>query len=252
MGETGCFTRATEMALVLGFAALGATLLGGAFALRYQDKLHLILGFSAGAVLGVALFDLLPEAFKLAGKHYAEATVTLFVAIGFFTFMFLNRVLLLHPEDEEHAVHEHHRQGTLGAASLSLHSFLDGVAIGLAFQVSTTVGAVVAAAVLAHDFSDGINTVTVILKNRGKGLRALRWLLLDAIAPLLGVLSTYLFTLSEAALGIVLSVFCGFFLYIGASDLLPESHHRHPKVLTGLMNIAGAAVIWVAIHFASI
>jgi ZIP family zinc transporter len=240
------------MALVLGFAALGATLLGGAFALRYQDKLHLILGFSAGAVLGVALFDLLPEAFRLAGKHYAEATITLFVAVGFFAFMFLNRVLLLHPEDEEHSDHGHHRQGSLGAASLSLHSFLDGVGIGLAFHVSTTVGAIVAAAVLAHDFSDGINTVGVILKNRGKGIRALKWLLLDAVAPVLGVASTYLFTFSDEQLGIVLSIFCGFFLYIGASDLLPESHHRHPKVLTGLMNIAGAAVIWLAIHFATL
>jgi ZIP family zinc transporter len=239
------------MALLLGFAALGATLLGGLFALRYQDKLHLILGFSAGAVLGVALFDLLPEAFSLAGKQYAAATVTLFVAVGFFAFMFLNRVLLLHPEDEEHSDHGHHRQGSLGAASLSLHSFLDGVGIGLAFKVSTTVGAIVAAAVLAHDFSDGVNTVSVILKNRGKGIRALKWLLLDAVAPVLGVASTYLFTLTDAQLGIVLSVFCGFFLYIGASDLLPESHHRHPKVLTGLMNILGATVIWLAIHFAA-
>jgi zinc transporter ZupT len=244
------------VALILGFAALGATLLGGGFALRYQDKLHLILGFSAGAVLGVALFDLLPESFDLAGSHYSAPTVTLFVAIGFFAFMFLNRVLLLHPEDAESAGHDHghghHRQGSLGAASLSLHSFLDGVGIGLAFKVSTTVGAIVAAAVLAHDFSDGINTVSVILKNRGKGIRALRWLLLDAVAPVLGVASTYFFTLSEAELGIVLSLFCGFFLYIGASDLLPESHHRHPKILTGLMNILGAAVIWLAIHFAAL
>src|SRR5205823_11946122 len=128
------------MALTLGFAALVATLLGGSFALRYQDKLHLILGFSAGAVLGVALFDLLPEAFDLARKDYSPPTVTLFVAIGFFAFMFLNRVLLLHPEDEEHGGHGHYRRGAFGAASLSLHSFLDGVGIGLAFKVSTTVG----------------------------------------------------------------------------------------------------------------
>jgi zinc transporter ZupT len=239
------------VALALGFAAVAATLLGGLFALRYQDKLHLILGFSAGAVLGVALFDLLPESFDLARKEYSAPTITLFVACGFFAFLFLNRVLLLHPE-EEHGGHGHHRQGTLGAASLSLHSFLDGVGIGLAFKVSTTVGVVVAVAVVAHDFSDGINTVSVILKNRGQGIRALRWLLLDAVAPLLGVVSTSFFTLSDEQLGVVLSIFCGFFLYIGASDLLPESHHRHPKVLTGLMNIAGAAVIWLAIHFAAV
>ena len=239
------------MALILGCAALVATLLGGAFALRYRDKLHLILGFSAGAVLGVALFDLLPEAFDLARKSYSPPTVTLFVAVGFFAFMFLNRVVLLHPDDEDHAGHSHHRQGTLGAASLSIHSFLDGVGIGLAFKVSTAVGAVVAAAVLAHDFSDGINTVSVILRNRGKGIRALKWLLLDGIAPVLGVASTSLYSMSDTQLGIVLSLFCGFFLYLGASDLLPESHHRHPKVLTGLMNILGATVIWLAIHFAA-
>jgi ZIP family zinc transporter len=238
------------MAFVLGGAAFAATMLGGVFALFRRDRLHLILGFSAGAVLGVALFDLLPEAFDLGTMRYSTATVTLFVAIGFFSFMFLNRILLLHPEDHDHDAAPR-RSGALGAASLSLHSFLDGVAIGLAFKVSTAVGGVVAAAVLAHDFSDGINTVTVVLKSRGRGLSALRWLAVDALAPLLGVASTFLFTLSDVKLGIVLALFCGFFLYIGASDLLPESHHRHPKALTGLMNIAGAAVIWVAIHFAA-
>src|SRR5262245_28008736 len=129
------------MAFVLGGAAFAATMLGGMFALFRRDRLHLILGFSAGAVLGVATFDLLPQAFNLATESYAAATVTLFVAAGFFSFMFLNRVLLLHPEDH-HDADAPRRSGALGAASLSLHSFLDGVGIGLAFKVSTTVGAV--------------------------------------------------------------------------------------------------------------
>jgi zinc transporter ZupT len=237
------------MAFVLGAAAFAATMLGGTFALFRRDRLHLILGFSAGAVLGVALFDLLPEAFSLATPKYAPATVTLVVAAGFFSFMFLNRVLLLHPEDHDDA-DAPRRSGVVGAASLSLHSFLDGVGIGIAFKVSPTVGAVVAAAVLAHDFSDGINTVTLVLRNRGRGISALRWLAVDASAPLVGVAFTYYVTASDVELGLLLALFCGFFLYIGASDLLPESHHRHPKALTGLMNIAGATVIWVAIHFA--
>lgn len=243
------------MALLLGFAAFLATLLGGGFALRYRDKLHLILGFSSGAVLGVALFDLLPESVDLTRSRYSIEKVTLLVAVGFFAFMLLSRVLLLHPEghdvhDEEEDAHLHHRLGSLGATSLSLHSFLDGVGIGLAFKVSTTAGAVVATAVLAHDFSDGINTVTMILKNRGRGIRAARWLFVDAAAPLAGVASTYLYGLSDTHLGLVLAVFCGFFLYLGASDLLPESHHRHPKLFTGITNILGAAVIWVTVHFA--
>jgi ZIP family zinc transporter len=238
------------MALALGFAAFLATLFGGSFALKYRDQLHLILGFSSGAVLGVALFDLLPESIDLTRGRYSTATVALLIAVGFFAFMFLNRVLLLHPEsdEDEHA----HAAGSLGAASLSLHSFLDGVGIGLAFKVSTTVGAIVAAAVLAHDFSDGINTVTMILRNRGRGILAFRWLLLDAAAPVIGVAVTFAFGLSDVHLGLVLSLFCGFFLYLGASDLLPESHHRHPKLFTGVMNIAGAAVIWLTVHFATL
>jgi zinc transporter ZupT len=239
-----------HMALLLGLAACAATLLGGGFALRYQDKLHLILGFSSGAVLGVALFDLLPESLDLTEPRYSASTVMLVVAVGFFAFMFLSRVLLLHPETEEEHGHDH--AGSLGAASLSLHSLLDGVGIGLAFKVSTAVGAIVAAAVLAHDFSDGINTVTMILRSRGRSLRAARWLLLDATAPIVGVGLTFFFTLSDVHLGLVLSLFCGFFLYLGASDLLPESHHRHPKRLTGFMNIAGAAAIWITVHFATL
>lgn len=241
------------MALALGFAAFLATLLGGSFALKYRDQLHLILGFSSGAVLGVALFDLLPESLDLTAGRHSAATVTLLVAVGFFAFMFLSRVLLLHPESEDEHDHGHaHAAGSLGAASLSLHSFLDGVGIGLGFKVSTSVGAIVAAAVLAHDFSDGVNTVTMILRSRGRGILAFRWLLLDALAPVLGVTVTFGFGLSDVQLGLVLSLFCGFFLYLGASDLLPESHHRHPKLLTGVMNIAGAAVIWLTVHFATL
>src|SRR4051794_28636337 len=238
------------MALVLGSAAVFATMLGGTCALFGRAKLHLILGFSAGAVLGVALFDLLPESFDLATPRYSTSTVALFVAAGFFAYLLLNRVLLLHPGDDTDTGGDH-RRGAVGAASLSLHSFLDGVGIGLAFHVSVAVGLVVAAAVLAHDFSDGINTVSVVLRNRGKATRAFRWLAVDALAPLLGVGSTYLYALSESRLGIVLALFCGFFLYIGASDLLPESHHRHPKALTGAANILGASLIWLTIHLAA-
>jgi ZIP family zinc transporter len=237
------------MALGLGFAALVATLLGGAFALRFRDQLHLILGFSSGAVLGVALFDLLPEALDLTARRYSAATVTLVVAVGFFAFMLLSRVVLLHPESDDDG-HGHEHAGSLGAASLSLHSFLDGVGIGLAFKVSPTVGGVVAAAVLAHDFSDGINTVTMILRSRDERRRAVRWLLLDAAAPVIGVATTFFYSLDDVGLGVVLALFCGFYLYIGASDLLPESHHRHPKLLTGVTNILGAVFIWLAIHFA--
>ncbi|MEK7553735.1 MAG: ZIP family metal transporter, partial [Patescibacteria group bacterium] len=139
-------------------------------------------------------------------------------------------------------------RGAFGALTLSAHSFFDGMAIGVGFQVSTVVGIVVAVAVLTHDFSDGINTVNLVLKNGGSWKQAFRWLLVDAAAPLLGAASTLLFTIPESAIGLVLAIFVGTFIYLSASDLIPESHHRHPRALTTVMTLIGAFVIYMVVR----
>jgi len=248
--------------IVIACATFVSTLVGGLVALKLRDQLHLILGFSAGAVIGVAFFDLLPESIELGEKYFAHGTVTGVVALGFLVYLILDRLVFLHAhahsDDQDHerssaaAPSRHIQRGILGAGSLSIHSFLDGVAIGLAFQVSAAIGVIVAVAVLVHDFSDGINTVSLILKNTGEKRRALNWLIVDAVAPVVGAASTLLFRLPEEGLSIVLAVFSGFFLYIGASDLIPESHHAHPKFLTTVMTLLGAAVLYAAIHLANL
>lgn len=224
-----------------------ATLVGGLFALRLKDQRHLILGFSAGAVVAVAFFDLLPEAINLGASAYTAAEVLSITALGFACYLVLDRLLLIHNHDEAPTV-----RGQAGAGSLSFHSFLDGVGIGLAFQVSGAVGAVVAAAVLTHDFSDGINTINLVLKNNGERGQAFRWLLVDALAPVVGIISTFFFVVPPASLGLLLALFAGFFLYIGASDLIPESHHAHPVRLTTFLTVAGMAALYLIIKLAGI
>jgi len=242
------------MIIFISLGAFLATLLGGLFALRFKDRLHLILGFSAGAVIGVAFFDLIPEAIDLGRGQFEISTITSIVALGFVIYMILDRFVFLHTHSHDHDQIQSALcpRGKLGAGSLSLHSFLDGIAIGLAFQVSSAVGIIVAIAVLTHDFSDGINTVNIVFKNSGNKKEALRWLLLDAIAPVLGITTTLFFTLPESLLGILLAAFAGFFLYIGASDLLPESHHSHPTIWTTFMTILGIIVLFGAIKLAGI
>jgi ZIP family zinc transporter len=236
------------MVYLIGITTLCSTLCGGLFALRCRNKLHLILGFSAGAVIGVTFFDLLPEALHLGTKQFSVSVVTTTVAIGFIAYMLLDRLFFFHVHHEErHEYTPKSQRGILGAGSLSVHSFLDGVAIGLAFKTSLDTGVIVAVAVLVHDFADGINTVNLILKNGGETRRAVQWLMLDAIAPMLGVLSTLFFRLPEAVLGLTLALFSGFFLYIGASDLLPESHHSHPTAWTTIMVILGITTLYIAI-----
>ncbi len=227
------------------------TMLGGLFALRLKDKLHLVLGFSAGVVVGVAFFDLIPEALDLAGSYYSNEMILTIVALGFLTYLVLDRFMLIHGDGHNHShEHTHNGRGSLGATSLSTHSFLDGVGIGLAFQVSPAIGIIVAVAVLAHNFSDGINTVNFVLKSGGSRRDATRWLIVDALAPALGIIATLFFTVSATQLGLLLALFAGFFLYIGASDLIPESHHAHPVMWTTVMTVAGAGVIYALIHFA--
>jgi len=237
------------MVVLIGIATFFSTLLGGLFALRLKDRLHLILGFSAGAIIGVAFFDLMPEALEIGTRNHSPFTITTVIAAGFLAYLVLDRAVILHGHHEEK---DQLRRGSLGAGSLSIHSFLDGAGIGLAFKVSAGLGAVVALAVLTHDFSDGINTVNFILKNKGERIRAFRWLLVDALAPVAGVVSTFFFTLEEEALGLLFALFSGFFLYIGASDLLPESHHAHPVRWTTFMTVAGMGVLYLVTRLAGI
>lgn len=233
--------------MVVSLATFVSTLVGGLFALHLRDRLHLILGFSGGAVMGVVLFDLIPEAISLTGVRFGVPATTAVLAAGFLAYMVLDRAIVLHGSQNV-GTERTARRGVLGAASLCVHSFLDGFSIGLAFKVSASVGSVVAVAVLVHDFSDGINTVGLILKNRGSDRNAFRWLVVDAVAPIIGAASTLLFALQGAMLGLALAAFAGFFLYIGASDLVPESYHDHPKGLTTAMTILGAATMFVAIR----
>lgn len=224
--------------LLFGLGAALCTLMGGVFALRHEDRLHLILGLSAGAVMAVALLDLLQEAVDLGAAAHSSLTIMAVAVAGSLAYMCLDRGI--HPAERGH----------LGAASLTLHSFLDGLAIGLSMQVSFRVGLPVALAVLAHDFSDGLNTVNVSLVGGVPRAGVWRWLLADALAPVAGVVAGSLFRLQPPGLSLILAAFAGFFVYIGWSELSPESYHRHPRLWTTLSTLIGSTAIYLIIRLA--
>ena len=233
------------IAVPLSGLTVVSTFVGGTFALRMNRGLQTAIALSGGIVVAVALFDLLPEAFDAVGDPHR---VTALTGFGFVLFLVAHRYLVLHHRDKAEEARTHARVGALSAAALGVHSFTDGLGIGLAFGLNTETGILVLLAVVSHDFADGINAVTFILRQGGSRKVALRWLVIVAVAPLLGALVGSAIDISEYALGHLLAVYAGIFLYIGATDLLPEAH-EHSSVRRLAVTIAGFAGIFVIATF---
>lgn len=241
------------MQLLLSFATFISTLGGGYFALKNKDKLHYIMSFTAGVLIAVCFFDIMPEIFEITKAGNLDPTPSLIaVVVGFLAIHILEKLAIIHTaHEDEYATHSHRHPhvGMISASGLSFHSFLDGIGIGLGFHVSPHVGFLIAIAVIAHDFSDGLNTVTLMLTNKNTTKKALVFLVIDALAPVVGVLSTYLFTIPDGTLRIYLGFFAGFLLYIGASDLLPEAHNQHSSFKMLGLTILGVLFIFFVTRF---
>jgi len=242
-------------ALLLSLGTFFSTLSGGLLALKFHDRLHYILSFTAGVLLGVVSFDILPEIFGLAHENGFDQTGAMIALVaGFLLFHSLEKFVLVHHAHEaDYAAHRHPQVGVFSALALVGHSFMDGVGIVLGFQVSESVGIIVAIAVIAHDFCDGLNTVSLMLVHENTNRRSLVMLVLDALAPVVGAASTLLFRVPPFMLMLYLGFFAGFLLYIGASDILPQAHSRGgPSAALNLIGLTclGAVCIFVVVRLA--
>ncbi|HYC58032.1 MAG TPA: ZIP family metal transporter [Thermoanaerobaculia bacterium] len=227
------------MSAAWALLAFAMTLAGGAFAFRYQRYLHAIMAFSAGLLIGVVFLDLIPEIIEIAPEAAIPPRTLMVTLIGGFMAIFLlEKLTIIHGEKGHDAPGHHHNVGLAGAIGLSFHSFLDGLAIGVGFQAGNEVGFVVLLAVLAHDFADGLNTVTFMLATRNSRWRTIALLVVDALAPVAGALLAQVLRIDPSVLAFQLAFFAGFLLYLGASDLLPHVHER-PRFALIISTIAG-------------
>lgn len=237
--------------VLLAAATFASTFLGGLFAFKNKDRLHRVLGYTAGVVIGLVAFDLLPELFELiSDSGHSPVSAMVALVAGFLAIHVLEKSILLHKAQEsDYGEHHHPHVGKASALALAAHSFLDGFGIGLAFQVGEGVGIAVAIAVIAHDFSDGINTVGLMLAHKNNRRDTIKMLVIDALAPILGAACTLLFNISEQGLIIYLGVFTGFLLYIGASEILPEAHSKHSSYKTIGLTVLGVIFMFVVTRF---
>lgn len=237
----------TGIAILVSFGAFASALIGGVLALRAARAVGLIIAFGAGIRIGAAYFDLIPESINLLGGNLELAMV--FLAFGFLAFYAIEKLTNVHVGHEaaaelDHGIAEHRHVGLLGAIGMSLHSFLDGVALAAALAVGGGFGLVIAAVVVIHRFSDGIAVVSLLLATRMPQRDAYRWVAVVAVAPVLGVIVGVLLPISGNVLGALLATFAGFFLYIGAAELLPEAHRSDRSRWVVAATVAGVLAIW--------
>jgi zinc transporter ZupT len=221
---------------IVACAAFLANFAGAAFARRVADRMHLALGFSAGTVIAVAFFIFMPQAvLSRPAAHGANALLPL-VGLGFVIALLLDRFGAFWMADsEEHLTRRKHYG----------HAVLNGAAIGLAYHVSPAVSGVVTAALLAHEFSDSADATRQALHGR-HDRRGLRECFISSLCVAAGLAATYFQSTTPGALGVGLALFGGYFTYLSASDLIPESHHMHPQILTVALTFGGAGAMYLA------
>ncbi|MEK7502124.1 MAG: ZIP family metal transporter [Patescibacteria group bacterium] len=244
------------LAYIIIFTLIGSvfSLIGGVI-LLFKEKLvikfsHFLSAFAAGTLLGTVFFDLFPEAVHLAEEGGSKINVFAYVLLGILGFFLLERFIHWF----HHHQHEYPDEKVKPTVSLiiigdSVHNFIDGVVIAVTFLVSVPLGIVTTLAVAAHEIPQEIGDFGILLH---KGIKKKRVLALNLISALMAIIGAFIaYFLGEriqAFLPILLSITAGFFIYIAASDLIPEIHHENRKgfaVIETALLFLGVIVIWV-------
>jgi ZIP family zinc transporter len=236
---------------ILGLIAFSATLSGGFVAIKYRSQHGAFSALAAGVLIAISFFHLLPEALDLAAElEIPVLNVMYFVAAGFVFLLILERYFSIVRVLEGQTYKNVRRQwgGWLGAGEISAHAFIEGLAIGLGFQIDVQTGVAVAVAIIAHDFCDGISAVSLMLNTRNTRKAAIQMLALAAAAPMLGIASTLFFVLPEQSLLYILPFLVGGFLYLGACDCLLDAFEKNPPWVTAAFSVLGFLVILFVIR----
>ncbi len=228
-------------ALILTLAAVLAALVGGFIALRGRKRLNLALGFTAGLILGLVAFELLPEIYRIAINQKLDIIWPMLALVGgFLAIHVVEKSALIHSSQEnKYEPHAHQIVGVSSALALCAHSLLDGLSIGLGFQLDAAVGTTLAIAVIGHRFADGFSTTNVLVSHGSSTNSAKKLLYFASVMPIVGLALSYLISLPDSWLAIYLGFFAGLILYIGASDILPQAHSKKSSTGTIVMTILG-------------
>ena len=224
------------LALFAGLSDLFSGLIPFYYKLE-ESHTRYIIGFAAGTMLGAVFFEMLPE--LTPGDSF-------YIGVGFFFFYLLERLTMIHSCGEYECTSEVHRIGWLPVLGMASDNIIDGIGIAVAYLINPLTGIVVALSVIVHEIPQGITT-TLLLKRGGQTKNTI--LVALAVESILYPVGASLAFLVPSALNtVVLAVVTGDFLYIAASDLLPDAHKKfNIKVIFAV--ILGAIMVSFLNHF---
>jgi len=198
--------------------------------------------FAAGLILGVAFFHLFPEAIELS-EHALS-----FIFLGFICFFLLENVVVLHSGSEvlfSEKEHSQHTKGIVMFSGLFFHSLMDGVIIGIGFEIDSNIGLLTSLGVIFHELPEGVTTFSLLI-NTIKKKTALKLSIMVALATPIGAVISLTFVpgLSDEIIGAMLAMAGGSLLYISASDLIPQTHEEH-GIKNAIFLLTGVAFLHI-------
>lgn len=241
---------------IIVFTILGSilSLMGGVILLARENLAlkvsHFLISFAAGALLGTAFFDLLPESLEEVEGLGVEINIFFWTLLGILLFFILERFIHWF-HHSQHGGEEVKPVVPLVVLGDSIHNFIDGAAIAAAFTVDIKLGIVTALAVAAHEVPQEIGDFAILLHQGLKRGKVLFFNLLSASTALLGAFLTYFLSESiEGILPVLLSITAGFFIYIAVADIIPDIHHKNRNgfaFVESSLLILGIIVVWVGV-----
>ncbi len=227
------------LALLAGLSDLISGLVPFYYKLE-ESHTRYIIAFAAGTMLGAVFFEMLPE---------LRPEDSIYIGVGFFFFYLLERLTMIHSCGEYECTSEVHRIGWLPVLGMASDNIIDGVGIAIAYTINPITGVVVALSVIVHEIPQGLTT-TVLLQRSGQGKRTILFALaVEAVLYPIG--ASLAFFIPSGLNTAILAIVTGDFLYISASDLLPDAHKKfNIKVIFAV--IIGAISIFALEFFVKI
>ena len=238
----------SDVSSVLIFGGLaGIISLMGLLLIKFLEKFiqknttYLIV-FAAGILLTAAIPYILTEVIELNMEGGLVAILVAFVAM--FTIEHLTR---MHDSHHHHHIHpEKIKGGSPALVGIAFHSAIGGIGIGAGFEIDASIGIIATFGILFHKFFDGTTIMSILIHfGYGRKQRILYSALLLLATPIAAI-GTFFFAtgLDHLTVGILLGAATGAFIYVAASDLVPEAHMRHDK-FNAVFFILGVALMFI-------